>query len=921
LALAIGGREIADLVDELAELALDPEQPSSVRHDAALCVVEHGSPNDKARLATFLEPPPPAGTPWTDEDPDDELRGCALRALWPEQLTPEQLFAALTPPKRQNYLGAYKMFLRDLNRELSADLLPAALSWAREQQPARDHPWPNELVASIVKLALEQPDVAPWVDELLMIFVAYNHVFYSQRELLGNDATLSRSVRRSLVARLVERLDGDGASSSGGGHFLTSSAEWRLLVDETFRGNRTLIAEEDLPWLFGQTHRATSVNSLWVQVLGAALGCVRRGDNELPEEMFNRLDAVCCQHVVLGDALRKEGSPLFRFFENTLTPELRRRQADDRTRELQNAGHAAKLTKAKHEVQEHIEQFAEGLVESPAQARDVLPLCSVPGHSWNALGEPLQAQLAERAMLWLQRTASAERVSATTVDRDDIAWCVAVIDAADKTDSVPAESWRGLLTIFDSPLAWRESGHQYTPAIDAAILKHGAEILAAWVRKRSFQGSGWDVLRDLLPSRPPWPPQILRALSEVLPSSPPARAVQVLHEVPNAHFSMFSNVVTALLGGDDPTIRIEVQKRIFVSEDEQAKSALVKELFGSPATSEGRAFAERIVRYTDRRNIRFQHELVRQGQLRPMLSPTLAAIVYPWLAREYHQQDAELESAAVSTPGPLDDRRRFQGYARACLSRGDAAEVVAALERVVRELPKDADLNARLHAARRQLASEQWQLSPAQLLSLMRHRELRVVRNETELADVVIESIQRFDAYLQGETAEAESLWNDSDTSAGKKSPQTPKREEALSNALARHLRRDLQDHSVIIHREVEVRPGKNSHMGRRTDVHVDAISKDSDGSPGQKLQLIIEVKRCKHDDWDDVQGELVDRYMAANPCAGIFLVGRYACGCGACKKFSVAQMADELEKKARAICTHQLRTIVVDCRWTPSGP
>jgi hypothetical protein len=918
LALAIGGQELADLIDELAELALDPAQPSRARHVAALCVVEHGKPNDKARLATFLEPPPPAGAPWIDEDPNDELRGCALRALWPEQLTPEQLFAALTPPKRQNYSGAYKSFLYDLTWELPVDVLPAALAWARTQQPVRDHQWPTELVASIVKLALEQPDVAPWLDALLEMLAACYGAFRSLNNWLGVDQSLPLTARRQLVTRLVERL---GSSPNVSGELLwQNTAEKQLLVNATELDNGLLEIQEDLPWLLEKANEAVVATSWWFHVLRAALVHVRNGDG-LPEGVFARLHQICCEHPVLNSVLREPASVFFEFFEIEFTQELLRKLARDAAIVATRCQQAALVAASENERRQHIEQFAEGIVESPAQARDALPLSLGPGDPWNALGAPLQAQLAERAMRWLQCIAGAECVSATTLQPDDIAWCVAVIDAAGKTATVPAETWRGILMIFDSPLEWRESWHRDTPAVDASILKHGAEILAGWVKTQSFQDSGWDGLLELFPSRPPWPPQILHALSEVLPNSPAARAVQVLHAVPNAHFSSFSEVVTALLAADDPAIRIEVQKRIFVSDDEQAKAALVKELLGSPATSEGRAFAEAILHYTKKRNTQFPQELVRQGQIRPMLSPTLAAIVYPWLVREYRQQDAEHESAAVSTPGPEDDRRRFQGYARACLSRGDVAEVVAALERVVQEIPEDADLNARLHAARRQLASDQWHLSPAQLLSLMRHRELRLVRNEAELADVVIESIQRFDAHLQGETAEAESLWNDSYKCAGKEIPQTRKREEALSNALARHLRRDLQDHSVIIHREVEVRPGKNSHMGRRTDVHVNAISKDSEGSPGQKLQLIIEVKPCWAKEWDDVQGQLVDRYMAHVPCAGIFLVGRYACGCGVCKKFSVAQMADELEKKARAIRTHQLRTIVVNCSWTPSGP
>jgi hypothetical protein len=47
------------------------------------------------------------------EDPHDDLFGCALQALWPQLLSPEELFESLHRPRDESRYGAYAAFLRD----------------------------------------------------------------------------------------------------------------------------------------------------------------------------------------------------------------------------------------------------------------------------------------------------------------------------------------------------------------------------------------------------------------------------------------------------------------------------------------------------------------------------------------------------------------------------------------------------------------------------------------------------------------------------------------------------------------------------------------------------------------------------------------------------------------------------------------
>jgi hypothetical protein len=65
-----------------------------------------------------------------DRDPDDELRGIALSALWPGHLAADVLAASLTTPQR-DMLGSYYMFRRRLPGLLSDDDVPHLLSWTQ----------------------------------------------------------------------------------------------------------------------------------------------------------------------------------------------------------------------------------------------------------------------------------------------------------------------------------------------------------------------------------------------------------------------------------------------------------------------------------------------------------------------------------------------------------------------------------------------------------------------------------------------------------------------------------------------------------------------------------------------------------------------------------------------------------------------
>lgn len=127
--------DIRDIDDALLQIVFDENDDQVLRRLAARRLGEVGSAVAKLRLKPFIY--------GRDDDPEDELKGYALQALWPDYLTLDELFNAISPPKRQNYLGSYGVFLFQggIIENLQAVDLPTALKWVAAQPSQHEPPF------------------------------------------------------------------------------------------------------------------------------------------------------------------------------------------------------------------------------------------------------------------------------------------------------------------------------------------------------------------------------------------------------------------------------------------------------------------------------------------------------------------------------------------------------------------------------------------------------------------------------------------------------------------------------------------------------------------------------------------------------------------------------------------------------------
>ncbi|MGW6457522.1 hypothetical protein ACWF94_16650 [Streptomyces sp. NPDC055078] len=173
----------------------------------------------------------------------------------------------------------------------------------------------------------------------------------------------------------------------------------------------------------------------------------------------------------------------------------------------------------------------------------------------------------------------------------------------------------------------------------------------------------------------------------------------------------------------------------------------------------------------------------------------------------------------------------------------------------------------------RHAAQRQSQPLPAhQLRKLAADHSLRVITDEAQLLDVVMEAIDCVQEALSGPNGMAILLWNRA--AATDYNAMWPTWEEDFSDHVMGLLKINLGGQRIILNREVQVdRPGAG---GSRTDIHIQAADPSHNTEP---FTVIIEAKGC----WNRtlptaLTDQLVNRYLRRPRTAGIFLIGFFDC-------------------------------------------
>jgi hypothetical protein len=194
------------------------------------------------------------------------------------------------------------------------------------------------------------------------------------------------------------------------------------------------------------------------------------------------------------------------------------------------------------------------------------------------------------------------------------------------------------------------------------------------------------------------------------------------------------------------------------------------------------------------------------------------------------------------------------------------------------------------------------------------------VQNGKQLLGVVVESLERLQQKLHGETPAARFLWNKLNDGI-----YQPMDENELSNYVKLHFDQDLKARGIIANREVQIRRGEGLSKGQTTDIHIDAVTRTSTGQAYDQITVIVETKGCWNPDLDcAMETQLKDRYLKNHHSQfGLYLVGWFSCSQWndsdyrkkQSPKISLEEARDEFSKQAASLSTNgmMIRAFVLD--------
>jgi hypothetical protein len=858
---------VVSLEHAYLKVALDQNDFHATRVQAAYAIKRIGSATAKQQLL-------PCVSGHAGADPDDELKGVALSALWPEFLNASVVFASLTAPKSPSLLGAYGMFLSDeIAEALTPSDLPVALAWVAKQ---RDH---DERLSYFARLA-DRILKASWsaLDDP-SVLVAYVPVVIHRLEAYAAVPGLSLRTGGTPDDQRRRRILAEGVITFHHAH----GGEPKSLVFS----EHPLLYPVDIPWLLLWVLRES--NQLLQDYLAKTIhDLYRDGDTEGLTLILPACASCPILHTVFAHMI--DPVDLHSEFADKLRQDYQRwsqwQERRPRARELITPPPSVR-------VQKCLDRFEAGEIDAwwhlnlqmtlsteTALCDELeMDLFSLPG--WNEATTITRGRIVNAARSYLRAKTPdpSSWVGTTTLHRPDLAGYRALL----------------LLTSEDE---------NFVTELSDDFWKQWAPVVLA---VRPPRGTGSDDRQTALIHRAyaSAPQQIIDTLMTLIDSENRQHGlIFVQSRVEDIDDERLLSAILSKIQSDRRLYwkTFEALLQFLVKAGSKAAIHYAASLVSTPPPSAPRARARAIVAarvlLTDaadggwlrtwpaiHADVRFGrtllsrvaclHDQSRSAALCGNLSCSQVADLYAWLVKQYPpSEDPQFEGAHCV--GPREDMAHFRDAMIRGLQHRGTPDAVHALELLAAKLLEVPWLKWAIVESRRITLRQTWTpVEPGTLLAITSDLNARLIESADQLLDVVLESLHRLDQKLQAETPAAPDLWNK--LLDGK---YRPKDENDLSNYVARHLRDDIQKRGIVVNREVEIRRGEGDAKGERTDIHVDAVASGPTLSQRDIVSITVEVKGTWNQDLKTaLVTQLKDEYLADTICChGIYLVGWYDC-------------------------------------------
>lgn len=882
----VEANKLVELEDSLLRLAFDPTEHKQVGKSAVYALARIATLETKLKLIPFAK-----GI--AGEDPDDDFKGVALGALWPSAISVEELLECLTPPKQMNYFGSYKLFLTRLFvvDGLSAEQVYKILYWLNLRQ---DSAWVYGFIERygrqsgetggldlLLRQALNYLDY-PGMSKLLADFVFGR--YFEEHFHLGSvtnadfvhDLQSNTEKRRTLVTQIVKH---------------SSIRENGLGILGNSRRGFELVGEADLDWILEslELEPDNAIQKRWC-------GLVRHTFDTKNDEQFSKVFEVYQRNLELKSQLSRWFAAVE--LNSSLADEMRR----EHSLELKRVKEAAEWENKRNFLlspppEERVKRWVEAAKTDPQKwwivTRDLMlePTDRRYNHDfepditqfygWRNADETMRQEIIRGAREYLSKGESydSDWLGKNKVDFRAFAgykalWllCSKQFAHLESLDSAEWKKWAAIIVTFpnmggrnDHEISQYllEQAYHYAPeeTIRALIAEAKKDI-----QKHNFL-FGTNRLDKIWDSR----------LSE-------------------AFFGLFGSIKL------QPKAFGELLDLLIKHGWEPARSLALGHLSKRKGKNQrlyALRSAEALINYPlDLNNLwadiwsilqsdkSFAREflLTVAGRIAPPIEIRIAeqavADLYIYIEQEFPRandpnHDNDTMAHLVT---PMDEIAQWRGRLIESLANRGTTQAVVALERIRQIFPEQDWLKWSIHNAKEALRTRTWEpLDPGTILEIVQKPHARLIQSPKQLSQAILESLERLQQRLKGETPMTRFLWNEP---PGKGKPKfRPKDENSLSDFIKLHLEADLKGTGVILNREVEIRRSVVTKPGERTDILVD-IALPSVGILREKIGVIIEVKGCWNKDLQtSLKDQLVDRYLRDNPGRdGIYLVGWYMC-------------------------------------------
>jgi predicted NACHT family NTPase len=878
---------VRDLEDVLVQVALDDTDEHIIRISATVAVDRLGADVAKARLRPLLR---------DSNDPDDELKGIALRALWPGCIAANELFAALTLPQDQHLFGLYESFLSSglVIEHLNVADLPPALAWA-QQQALTQHPTISSLVDGILMLAwqyLETPEILQAFAQVVRqrferhdALIGGEMIFPSSAKVGQEDAHAFMQRLREDVSRRCQLLEA----------LLPLWQEASPALTTLVFSRTPILYEEDMAWLLERLQQETdeSTQRKLVQIISWLF---RRW---MPTHVEAVREASLTQPL-LAQALssRLEPAPI----DSAQAQEFKREDDVQQEQNEKQPKGGPLNPSPKVMVQQLLEKYESGNQDAWWQLNRFLTiepesthfgnelvadLTILPG--WREADEQTKTRLFEAAHGYILAKAPEaphllQEYMGTWMGKSISyyfplyagyrAFLLLQREIPERLETIPPETWRQWVPMLASyPLQRDDAVMEYHHRLIRTAYQHASkDIIATCLAQIDQQNREMHSLNCLHLVEACWDNQLEEALLDKARES--ALDLNCLRDVLTVvltHDPAVANTIAETLF-QEAYIRGDYERATVIAGNLIAHALKVSWVCLWPLLAKDDTFGRALLLGLQRTEA-FEHTLTQH------LTPRQIADLF--------LRVVELFPPPEDPPGPngvVSDRQllsMWRSQLITSLQQRGTREGCEALRTILLAHPEMEWIRWVLIDAERLVRRRTWTgFNPKEILSMTHDKERRLVQNGEHLLAVVTESLVRLQETLHGETPARIFLWDVLPSGVEGQKRYRPKDENSLSDYVKLHLEHDLKQRGIIVLREVEIRRAAGGYPGERTDLYVDAYVPGPDHTRIDILTVIIEVKGCWHREVNTaMQTQLVERYLRDNPSRhGLYLIGWFNC-------------------------------------------